>query len=122
MANTAPHTASTDLPNGSAKEKEFDKAQKHAKDAARHARASVEEAYAEARDTASDAYERARAEGRHAYETAQLRGREAVEEGRLALAERHGQIEAYVRSNPTTALLGAAGVGLVLGMILKSRR
>lgn len=97
------------LRNGS--DSGIDRAAAHAKDAVNSARESIEEGYAEARDHASQAFSAAQESGRAAYD-----------EGAVMVRDAHGQLESAIRRNPTAALLGAAGVGLLVGLAMKSRK
>lgn len=97
------------LRNGS--DSSIDKAAAHARDAVNSARETLEDGYADARDHAAQAFSAAQASGRAAYE-----------EGAVAVRDAHSQLESVVRRNPTTALLGAVGVGMLVGLALKARR
>ncbi|GAA4221334.1 hypothetical protein J4E08_05390 [Sagittula sp. NFXS13] len=89
----------------------MEKATAHARDAVDSARESLEGGYTEAREHAARAFDAASESVEAAYE-----------ESALAVRDAHGQLETMVRNNPTTALLGAAGVGLLVGLALKARR
>ncbi|MBP0483179.1 DUF883 family protein [Sagittula salina] len=89
----------------------IDRATAHARDAVNSARDSIEEGYSEARDHAEQAFAAAQESGRAAYD-----------EGAMMVREAHGQLESAVRRNPTATLLGAVGVGLLIGLAMKARR
>lgn len=89
----------------------IDRVAAHARDAVNSARESLEEGYAGARDQAAQAFAAAQESGRAAYDESVVMVRDA-----------HGQIETAVRRNPTAALLGAAGVGLLIGLAMKARK
>ncbi|MFW2588441.1 hypothetical protein [Sagittula sp. SSi028] len=99
----------TSLRNGAGKG--FEKAAAHARDAMDTARETLETGYDEAREHASQALD-----------AAQEGGRQALDEGVVAVRDAHGKLEGMVRRNPTTALLGAAGLGLLFGLALKGRK
>lgn len=89
----------------------YDRAKAHAHEAVHAARETFEDGYADVRDHAAQAFSAAQDSGRAAYE-----------EGAAAARDAHGRFEGMVQRNPTTALLGAAGVGLLLGLALKARK
>ena len=94
--------------NGAAAE--FELASDHAIEAARTARSALGKGLEEARDASGEAYEKAKEKGEALYA-----------DGDAAVRAAKGQAEEMVRKNPTTAVLGALGVGLLIGLAVRSR-
>jgi ElaB/YqjD/DUF883 family membrane-anchored ribosome-binding protein len=74
------------------------------------AKETLNEGYETARDKLHEGYDYAREQLHHAYDTARERGSEAID-----------SLESTIREHPLAALAVAAGVGVVIGLMMRSR-
>ena len=83
----------------------------HVREYADQARAQINESWGKARVQMNEGWDKAREQMN-----------EGWDKTREAAKEYHKAGEAYVKQNPTGSVLGALGVGLILGFILGTRR
>jgi ElaB/YqjD/DUF883 family membrane-anchored ribosome-binding protein len=75
-----------------------------------------------ARDAAQEKLDEARQAAADAVETGRQRATEIYGQGREKAEEIEEQVVDYVRKKPVKSMLIAGGVGLLLGIVLSSRR
>ena len=110
MSNSATHTR----PNGA----DFSDAKKDIQEAA----VKAKDAAYKARDAASDSVHELRESARETAEKAKETGRRYAEQGNEMLFDARVEAEDVVRRNPGLAVAGALGVGVLIGLALKTRR
>ena len=66
--------------------------------------------------------DQARAQLNEGWDKARVQMNEGWDKTRSAAKEYHKAGEAYVKENPTGSILGALGVGVLIGLLLGSRR
>ena len=91
----------------------------HSPDAGEPNGEPVNEHFEKAKAEAQRYYDEAQAKAEAATEQAKQQVGEGIEQAKRQLAEATAGIEDYVKREPVKALAVAAGVGLVLGVILK---
>lgn len=80
-----------------------------------------EDAVTKAKETVSGAYESVRDAGSEALERAQAAGETAIGNGTDMVRGAQSELDTVVRRNPTVALVGALGLGVLLGLAMRSR-
>ena len=75
-----------------------------------------------ARDAAQEKLDEARQAAADAVETGRQRATEIYGQGREKAEEIEEQVVDYVRKKPVQSMLVAGGIGLLLGVVLSSRR
>lgn len=83
----------------------------HVREYADHARAQINEGWDKARVQVNEGWDKAR-----------LQMNEGWDKTCSAAKEYHKAGEAYVKENPTGSILGALGIGVLVGLLLGSRR
>lgn len=86
------------------------------------AAAKAKEAALKAGEATRETYEDVRGKARDAAHEAQEAGRRAMSQGHEKFFDARVEAEDMVRRNPGLAIAGALGVGVLLGLALKSRR
>lgn len=79
------------------------------------------DATAKARATLESALDTVKDKSSEALETLQSAGDTALKEGTDLVAGAQSELDSAVRRNPTLALAGALGIGVLLGLALRSR-
>ena len=74
-----------------------------------------------AKETVSGAYESVRDAGSEALERAQSAGETALGSGTDMVRGAQSELDTVVRRNPTVAVIGALGLGVLLGLAMRSR-
>jgi ElaB/YqjD/DUF883 family membrane-anchored ribosome-binding protein len=85
-------------------------AKETARRGAESAREKLHEGYDTAREKVQEGYDYAREHAQQAYDTAREKGSEAMD-----------SLESTIRSNPLASLAVAAGVGVVVGLLLRGK-
>jgi len=83
----------------------------HVREYADHARAQINEGWDKARVQVNEGWDKAR-----------VQMNEGWDKTCSAAKEYHKAGEAYVKENPTGSILGALGIGVLVGLLLGSRR
>ena len=83
----------------------------HVREYADHARAQINEGWDKARVQVNEGWDKAR-----------VQMNEGWDKTCSAAKEYHKAGEAYVKENPTGSVLGALGIGVLVGLLLGSRR
>ena len=82
---------------------------------------SVKEAAAAARETAEATIETVRGSAQDTIEKVQETGQQVYDDGSQMVSKAQSELNRTVRNNPTVAMLGALGVGVLIGLALKQR-
>jgi ElaB/YqjD/DUF883 family membrane-anchored ribosome-binding protein len=90
-------------------------------DATEDLRARSKDALETAKDSLGSAYETTRETGAEALKTAQATGQAVVKESSDLVRDAHSDLNTAIRRNPTLAVAGALGFGVLLGLALKPR-
>lgn len=85
--------------------------------AAAQMKAKATEMAGNVREAATQQYEKARDVATEQYENLREQATEYYQSGREKAVELRDQVEEYVREQPVKAILMAAGVGVVLGVL-----
>ena len=90
----------------------------HARQAAEELRSAAEAKARELREAAEAKANELRGKAEHAYGEARVRAEHAYEDARVRVQTWRDDGEAYVRENPTKAILTALCAGFVLGVLI----
>jgi ElaB/YqjD/DUF883 family membrane-anchored ribosome-binding protein len=85
-------------------------------------RARGRDALETAQETLGTAHETTRETGAEALKSAQATGQAVVRDSADLARDAYADLNTAVRRNPTLAIVGAMGVGMLLGLALGSRR
>lgn len=97
---------------------QYEKVRRVASEQMNHVREYAEQARAQL----NDGWDKARVQMNEGWDKARVQMNEGWDKTREAAKEYHKVGEAYVKENPTGSVLGALGVGVLLGLLLGSRR
>ena len=94
----------------------------HVREYADHARAQINEGWDKARVQVNEGWDKARVQMNEGWDKARVQMNEGWDKTCSAAKEYHKAGEAYVKENPTGSVLGALGIGVLVGLLLGSRR
>ena len=97
---------------------QYEKVRRVASEQMNHVREYAEQARAQL----NEGWDKARVQMNEGWDKARVQMNEGWDKTREAAKEYHKAGEAYVKENPTGSVLGALGVGVLLGLLLGSRR